>query len=567
MPLVDRPPSLVPASDSPDFNARVLQPLAWCIRDRYGAEVLDHVIAASGVSPDAVSGKSHWISHAQFEAVIGAARALFPSDETFRDACAYKLADAYGPFRFFLWAASLRTVYIAGAKNMPVISSVSAYEIEDAGPNTLLVRYRTKRPETRLMCLSRLGQMFNIPTIWGYPAAHVVEESCIAKGDDCCAYRVRLYERRRWFPIIGGAALGAISAFLFTHFGLDAHAAHASLPLAGALVGGLLEMQRANKTNMNVFEEINAGLRELGEQDAAARQELIALHQRQRDWAKLMEREVQDRTVGLQRVLQQVESIESERISTLRGFSHDLRSPLAAMRVNAHYLKSQVSNDNSSSAMGAIVDLEESIARMQRMLSDLMTTVARLDAPMMKVRLDKVAVPPLTDRIRKQLRAFTFGRDVRISVFATREAPSAISTDPMLLDRVLDNILTNAAKYTERGSIVVEVGGTPRFLTVKVSDTGRGIEEADIERIFRPRGSSPGHRASDSYGLGLSIVVRLLAEIGGRIEVMSQPDVGTTFWIHVPVDPSEHVGLRAQESAADADLLGNVVTIRRAHVS
>jgi two-component system sensor histidine kinase EvgS len=177
-----------------------------------------------------------------------------------------------------------------------------------------------------------------------------------------------------------------------------------------------------------------------------------------------------------------------------------------------------------------------------------------------------VEVPTLTTRIRKRLNALVYGRGVRASVLPTREAPETLEVDPLLLDRVLDNLLTNAAKYTERGSIVVEIDGTPGFLTLKISDTGRGIDEAEMEKVFKPGGSRREDRASDSWGVGLSVVVQLLGRIGGRLEVMSKPGVGTTFWAHFPVvsSPAANRSAPPQTSLrAPAFDVSNVVSIRR----
>ncbi|MBW2735422.1 MAG: ATP-binding protein, partial [Deltaproteobacteria bacterium] len=98
-------------------------------------------------------------------------------------------------------------------------------------------------------------------------------------------------------------------------------------------------------------------------------------------------------------------------------------------------------------------------------------------------------------------------------------------------------------KYTGSGSIVVELDGQPKMLSIKISDSGCGIEPEAFEQIFQPGGSDQRSRAVGSYGLGLSVVVRLLAHIGGRLEVMSKPQVGTTFWVFVPVKPEQPVSL------------------------
>ena len=85
------------------------------------------------------------------------------------------------------------------------------------------------------------------------------------------------------------------------------------------------------------------------------------------------------------------------------------------------------------------------------------------------------------------------------------------------------------------GRYVVELDGTPGYLVIKVSDTGCGIASEDLERIFDPGGSNPKSRRGDSFGVGLSVVVQLLDQIGGRLEVMSRPAAGTTFWVNLPI--------------------------------
>jgi len=112
---------------------------------------------------------------------------------------------------------------------------------------------------------------------------------------------------------------------------------------------------------------------------------------------------------------------------------------------------------------------------------------------------------------------------------------------------------------------MVEVTGEPGMLVLKVSDTGRGIEHDLVERVFLAEGSEPAERAASSHGLGLSIVVKLLDEIGGRLEVMSKVGTGTTFWLKLLVD-SAPVATAPEKAAVfdELEMVGKVVTIRRA---
>lgn len=556
-----------PSSDA-DLNLRILQPLARYLAERLGPDALARVCESTGLKPSDFDGHSRWVSHRQFEDILAAARALLPDDETFQSACAYKLAEAYGPFRFVLWAASLPTVYQHGVDHLQIVSSISTYQLSREGRTRLRLRYVSTKPESRLMCLSRLGQMTTIPTMWGYPPAQVREEQCIAKGDAACVYHVQLYERRSWLPILGGMAAGTAAA-LASRSGLSPEIIVWTFPLLGGAVGAIYELVRINRANLAIVEQINAGLRDLARQDAEARQELVALHQRQRDWTRLMEQQLNERVSAQQTIVEKLRELQEARVVTLRGFSHDLRNPLAVVRMTAQYLARKHVSDPEGRA--ALEDIERAVDQMRKLLTELMQWATAQGEGLVRLNVQRIDTGELTDRIRRQLRAYVYGRDIRVSVFRTREAPESIEMDSMLLDRVLDNLITNAAKYTERGSIVVEVSGTPGFMTVKISDTGCGIEDNQIARIFQPGGSDIHQRQRDSFGVGLSVVVQLLAQVGGKLEVMSKPGVGTTFWVHLPVTQNTQKPFSERKSlppptvsSPEADNpLRNVVTIRR----
>jgi signal transduction histidine kinase len=137
----------------------------------------------------------------------------------------------------------------------------------------------------------------------------------------------------------------------------------------------------------------------------------------------------------------------------------------------------------------------------------------------------------------------------------------------MMLERIVDNLLTNAAKYTDRGSIVVEVGGTPGFLLLKISDTGRGIGPERLEQVLRACGPDPDPPVGGSQGAGLSIVARLLDQLAGRLEIMSEPGEGTTVWMYVPCDAHPNAGSSVTEHAPETieHVLRRVVKIRPKH--
>ena len=549
--------------------------MARWIEDKKGPEALAKVAKAAGVSPENFDGSTFWVSHAQIETIFEKARELAGDEETFKSIFAYRFKESYGAFRHMVWAVSQQQMNEAAAKMSRVITSVGSFEVLTSARNAFSFRYRSKRPESRLMCLSRQVAWVMAPTNWGNPPATLTEHACIANGDAYCEYHLRWFERSRAVPIIAGVVAG-VAASVALSVGLSIATTSPTavvlpvFPLLGAAIAYVIELRRTGAINIKFAQELNEVMRELGQSEAETRSEIVALHQRQREWIQLMEHQVTDRTTTLERIVEGLDGLQQSRVSTIRGFSHDLRNPLFVVRGNTQFLRERFQDGDEGEALR---DMETAAAQIETMLSKLME-VATAETGFVKLSPRPVAVAPLAETFRRRLKALVHGRDIKVSVFCTREAPEEIVIDPLVFDRVVDNILTNAAKYTERGSILLELSGTPPtsdapgdvgYLTLKLSDTGEGIATTHVDRIFRPR---PAHEPSkpNSYGIGLSSVVRLLAQIGGRLDVMSKVDVGTTFWAHFPKVPPE-----AKRAVAGDDnlehMISRVVTIRKAEAT
>lgn len=540
---------------SADYSARILYPLLRYLEDRVGPDAAREALAVSSLTREQIlSHKPGWMSYLQFKAFLNYVRSTLQDDAAFIEASTYRLAEAYGPLRFALWATTPQRVLELAGRHMHLVSSVSRYEFLSSGPNHIHVKYFSDRPETHDMCLSRRAQAVALPTLWGLPKAHLDVLHCMSQGDAYCEWYLRMYRRPAYRPAFLGGLLGVALAALFFWLRVDVEALSITLPLAGAAIGYGWESRRTYRQNLALGEEMTDALRELADRETEARQEISGLHQRQRDWARLMEEQVRDRTEQLQKVVEDVRVLQLDRESKLQGVSHDLRNPLAVIQSGSDILAREALDPELADV---VADMQNAVERMEKLLGQLVQSAASQRA-LIEVRPEPVDVAALVDRLRRRLRALAHGSEVRTSVFRTREAPDIIDTDPLLLDRVLDNLITNATKYTWTGSIVVEVAGMPGYLTVKVSDTGRGIDADKIRRIFEPEGSLPSERAPRSFGVGLSVVVQLLDQIGGRLEVMSRVGQGTTFWAHFPIQPTAR-GPKSEDPAFD-----RVVTIRRA---
>ena len=556
------------ASASADYSLRILWSLARWIEDTKGKSALEVVAAAGGVRAGDFDGSTIWVTHRQFETILEKARELVDDDEAFGKACAYRFEESYGAFRYMIWALSPQRLYEAAIKMSKQLARAGTFETIKSARSSFTVRYRSANPESRLMCVSRQVHWVLGPTMWQLPPAQLEERACLARGDDYCEYDLRWFESWRFFPVVAGLAIGIAMAWAAQHIG-SAWAFWVAFPLLGAAVGHVLELRRMHGVNLKLGQELNTVLRELGQAEAETRSEIFALNQRQREWIRLMEQQIADRTTTLETIVTGLDSLQQSRVSSIRGFSHDLRNPLFVVRGNAQFLREKFSNGEEAEALH---DVEVAAGQIETMLSRLME-VATQDPGFVKLTPKPVVVQPLAEIFRRRLRALVHGRDIKVSVFCTREAPESIVADPLVFDRIVDNLLTNASKYTHRGSIVLELSGTPAssvdasgFLTLKLSDTGEGIAPDMVERIFRPRPASEPSTAR-SYGIGLSSVVRLLAQIGGRLDVMSKAGVGTTFWAHFPVQPPSSMRPAAGSEDNLESMITRVVTIRKAEGS
>ena len=112
-----------------------------------------------------------------------------------------------------------------------------------------------------------------------------------------------------------------------------------------------------------------------------------------------------------------------------------------------------------------------------------------------------------------------------------------LHTDPAKLKVILKNLVSNAVKFTEKGSITVDVRSHNDGVEFSVMDTGTGIPPEMLPVIFEPfrQLESPITRAHGSVGLGLYMVRRLLEMLGGEITVKSEPGLGSTFFVYIPV--------------------------------
>ena len=136
----------------------------------------------------------------------------------------------------------------------------------------------------------------------------------------------------------------------------------------------------------------------------------------------------------------------------------------------------------------------------------------------------------------------TAAKGLKLAAYVAADVPERVMGDPLRLRQILFNLLGNALKFTEKGSVrlSLERAGDESQLCIKVADTGVGLTEEQRERLFQPfvQADSTTTRRFGGSGLGLSIVRRLAEAMGGSVAVDSVIGIGSTFTVTVPLDPA-----------------------------
>ncbi len=166
--------------------------------------------------------------------------------------------------------------------------------------------------------------------------------------------------------------------------------------------------------------------------------------------------------------------------------------------------------------------------------------MSRVESGTFRLSMGPVDLGPLVESALETVLPGRAGRDLQVSVEVASDV-EVIQGDRDQLDRMLINLLSNAIKFTpDGGRVRVSVGVDGPEVVIKVADTGMGIPEDDLPRIFERffRSSATQHLAVPGTGLGLSITKAIIDEHGGRISIVSRPGEGTEVTVRLPVAPS-----------------------------
>lgn len=231
--------------------------------------------------------------------------------------------------------------------------------------------------------------------------------------------------------------------------------------------------------------------------------------------------------------------IEAQREMT-RAVSHELRTPVARLRFGLEMLADCESADERHDKLN---DLDRDIDQLDHLIDEILT-YARLEEGTPNIDFQTVQPWLICERLIDELDTIRGS----IVIDAAGERDITLQSDPRYLHRVLQNLVTNALRYAQ-GRVRVRLSGTDDTLILDVDDDGPGIPAHQRELVFKPfaRLDKSRHRASGGYGLGLSIVKRIVDWHGGEVRVEQSPWGGARFRVMLPREqPEQHVLIRDQ---------------------
>lgn len=229
---------------------------------------------------------------------------------------------------------------------------------------------------------------------------------------------------------------------------------------------------------------------------------------------------------------EELSSIETLRTDFVSNVSHELKTPLAVLQNYGALLEEPNLPEENR------LEYAKSINRVTKHLSELVTNILKLN------KLESQKITPsfrkcnVSETLCECLITFESEWDNKnLEINADIEEDVYISSDPEMLMIIWANLFSNALKFTpEGGKINVKLKKNGNYVTVSVSDTGCGMDEKTIERIFDKFYQGDTSHSEKGNGLGLALVKRVIDMLGGEITVESAPGAGSTFTVKLKAD-------------------------------
>ena len=279
--------------------------------------------------------------------------------------------------------------------------------------------------------------------------------------------------------------------------------------------------------NQNLIERVENVLKirrvEIKNRELIAEREQL-LHEI-KAWNEELELRIRKESEALQRA--HAEVVQSQKLATLgylaAGMAHEIRNPLNSISLFVQLIKEGVDDTEKIEYVGKIL---KEVDRVDATLRKLLDSAKRPRFELTEVNIEDVVQKEL-DSFRPQMNAQRIALE-----FSSKKKLPLLKADPAEIQQIFTNLLLNAIdEMSDGGELHIELDHDATDIVIRVSDSGRGIPEEHLPNIFDPFFSTK----SRGTGMGLSIVLRIVKNYGGKIEVSATGEGGTTFLVRLPV--------------------------------
>lgn len=235
----------------------------------------------------------------------------------------------------------------------------------------------------------------------------------------------------------------------------------------------------------------------------------------------------------LQQSVEQNEALIASRKKAVHTITHELRTPLTAITGYVGLIEKENGIDKTGTY---IQNIRQSSERMRKMLNTLLDFF-RLDNGKEQPNLSPYRISAITQTLETEFMPMAMNKGLALTI--TNQTEAIVLVDKERILQIGNNLLSNAVKFTENGTISLTTGYDNSVLTIIVEDTGTGMTDEEQKRVFGAFERLSNAVTKDGFGLGLSIVQRIVAMLDGTIRLESEKGRGSRFIVEIPAQPAE----------------------------
>ena len=250
---------------------------------------------------------------------------------------------------------------------------------------------------------------------------------------------------------------------------------------------------------------------------------------------KLYKRETADLIGQLQQAVAQNEALITSRKKAVHTITHELRTPLTAI---IGYTALMEKGNDADKKERYVCNIRQSSERMCEMLNTLLSFF-RLDNGKEQPNFSPCRISAITHILETEFMPIAMNKGLALTV--TNHTDAVVLTDKERILQIGNNLLSNALKFTENGGVSLTTDYNNGVLKLIVEDTGTGMTEKEQQRVFGAFERLSNAAAKDGFGLGLSIVQRIAAMLGGTIRLESEKGKGCRFMVEIPMPTADEL--------------------------